>query len=51
LRHKLQANAAAHCDRAPLADPVVEADEMYQNAGEKRRSAHRSGRPTASSRP
>ena len=26
-----------------LPDPEVEADEMYQNAGEKRRSAPRSG--------
>lgn len=38
LRHRLQANAAAWLERfdaAPLPDPVVEADEMYQNAGEK----------------
>ena len=34
-RHKLQELAAQTCDRSPLPDPVVEADEMYQNAGEK----------------
>jgi transposase-like protein len=34
-RHKMQALAAAACDRNPLPDPVVETDEMYQNAGEK----------------
>ena len=36
LRHRLQANAATRLDPTPLTDPVVEADEMYQNAGEKR---------------
>lgn len=34
-RHKIQALAAEACDRSPLPDPVVEVDEMYQNAGEK----------------
>lgn len=34
-RHKIQALAAQACIREPLADEVVEADEMYQNAGEK----------------
>jgi hypothetical protein len=34
-RHKIQELAALACDRNPLPDPVVEADEMYQNAGEK----------------
>jgi transposase-like protein len=48
LRHRLQANAEAALDRsAPLGDAVVEADEMYQNAGEKRRKARRPGRPAA----
>ena len=47
LRHKLQANAAWGPDRTPLADAVTEADEMYQNAGEKRRSAPRSRRSAA----
>jgi predicted RNA-binding Zn-ribbon protein involved in translation (DUF1610 family) len=34
-------------DRNPLDDAVVEADEMYQNAGEKRHPARRPGRPAA----
>ena len=34
-RHELQNFAAQACPREPLADTVVEADEMYQNAGEK----------------
>jgi transposase-like protein len=36
LRHRLQDRARAGLDRAPLGDDVVEADEMYQNAGEER---------------
>ena len=47
LRHKLQANAELARDRSPLPDRVVEADEMYQNAGEKRHPAPRPGRPAA----
>jgi transposase-like protein len=35
LRHEVQARAAAASDRSPLPDDVVEADEMYQIAGEK----------------
>ena len=31
----------------PLDDPVLEADETYQNAGEKRRAASRPGGPAA----
>jgi transposase-like protein len=38
-RHQLQALAAQACDRHPLPDAVTEADEMYQNAGEKRAKA------------
>ncbi len=34
-RHKIQELAAQACTREPLADEVVEVDEMYQNAGEK----------------
>ena len=34
-RHTIQEFAAQACIREPLADEVVEADEMYQNAGEK----------------
>ena len=35
LRHRLQAQGQAGSDRTALEDKVVEADEMYQNAGEK----------------
>ena len=34
-RHKLQAFVDDACIRTPLLDEVTEADEMYQNAGEK----------------
>ena len=37
LRHKLQGNALIGMDRNPLGDAVAEADEMYRNAGGKRR--------------
>ena len=47
LRHRLQGLAFDNRDRMPLDDPAVEADEAYQNAGEKRRPAHRPGRPAA----
>jgi hypothetical protein len=45
VRHRLQDNAPAHRDAGPLPDREVEADEMYQNAGEKRRRAPRAVRP------
>ena len=35
LRHEIQARALAAVDHAPLPDDRTEADEMYQNAGEK----------------
>jgi len=47
LRHRLQDNALAHRDAAPLGDDRVEADEMYQNAGEKRGRAPRRVGPAA----
>lgn len=37
LRHALQANAQAAQPDSPLLDQVHESDEMFQNAGEKRR--------------
>jgi len=43
LRHRLQANARAGLDPEPLPDAVVEADECYVNAGEKRCAASRAG--------
>jgi transposase-like protein len=47
LRHRLQDAAYRHRDRMPLDDEVLEADEAYQNAGEKRGAAHRPRRPAA----
>jgi transposase-like protein len=44
LRHEIQARTLAAADRTRLPDDRAEADEMYQNAGEKRDSAHRPGR-------
>ena len=52
LRHEIQARALAAADRTPLPDDHTEADEMYQNAGEKRHPAYRPGRPaTAAGQP
>jgi hypothetical protein len=45
FRHRLQELGFEGLDRTPLADAAIEADEMYQNAGEKRRPAPRRGRP------
>ena len=45
MRHRLQERARLAVDRNPLGDAVVEADECYVNAGEKRHPAPRSGRP------
>ena len=47
LRHRLQDLASRRLDPLPLEGPFVEADEMYQNAGEKRRAASRPTRPAA----
>ena len=47
LRHRLQESAARARPREPLSDPVVEADEMYQDAGEKRHPAPGPRRPAA----
>jgi transposase-like protein len=48
LRHRLQDDARLGRDRNPPDDAVVEADEAYVNAGEKRHPAPGSGRPAAS---
>jgi transposase-like protein len=50
LRHRLPALAERGRDPLPLDDPAVEADEMYQNAGEKRRRPPRPGRPATTPR-
>lgn len=49
FRHRLQELGFEGLDRTPLADAAIEADEMFQNAGEKRRPAPRRGRPAAAS--
>ncbi len=51
-RHRMQgrALAAAAAGATPLPDGTVEADEMYQNAGEKRGAAHRPRGPAAAAR-
>jgi transposase-like protein len=45
LRHRLHHYAERFLPKGPLPDAAAEADEMYQNAGEKRPPAHRPGRP------
>ena len=47
FRHRLQEAAGRGLDRAPLGDQVLEADEAYQNAGERRGAASRSRGPAA----
>jgi transposase-like protein len=47
FRHRLQHAAWLFRDQGRLKDRVVEADEMYQNAGEKRGAARRPARPAA----
>lgn len=42
LRHAIQANAQAAQPNTPLPDHATETDEMFQNAGEKRRETRRS---------
>jgi transposase-like protein len=46
VRRLLQANAEREQATTPLDDLEVETDEMFQNAGEKKRLAWRPGRPT-----
>jgi len=46
VRHLLQANAEHEQMTEPLSDLEVETDEMFQNAGEKRRMARRSAGST-----
>jgi transposase-like protein len=50
FRHRLQGAACRALDRTPLGDRVLEADEAYQNAGEKRCPAPRPRRPAAAAR-
>lgn len=50
LRQQIHANAIRLQADTPLADAVTETDEMFQNAGEKRRKTPRSGGPSATAR-
>lgn len=50
MRGRLQANGYATRTSTPLTDAVTETDEMFQNAGEKKRTASGSRRSPASSR-
>lgn len=50
FRHRIQEFASRALDPKPLPDPVAEADEMFQNAGEKRSSARGPRRPAAAAR-
>jgi len=50
LRHRLQHLAWRALPRRPLPDAEAEADEMFQNAGEKRQKAQLPRRPTAAAR-
>ncbi len=49
-RHRLQARAEELQPETPLPDQATESDEMFQNAGEKRRRAFRPNGPTPASR-
>jgi hypothetical protein len=44
LRQRVQNNLYENLPTGLMTDPVFEADELYQNAGEKRREASRSRR-------
>jgi transposase-like protein len=50
LRQKLQANGQRLLAESTLPDRETETDEMFQNAGEKRRAPHRSHRSPATAR-
>lgn len=50
LRHHLQHRAWVRFPRRPLPDATAEADEMFQNAGEKRHAASQPGRSAAAAR-
>jgi|SRR5215471_2762844 len=50
LRHRLQANLNATAPTEMMAGTTFEADELYQNAGEKKHPASRSHRSATSTR-
>jgi hypothetical protein len=41
IRKQLQQHLLATRPQTPMRDRILEADELYQNAGEKKRSASR----------
>lgn len=47
LRHRVQDNLYEALPTDALPEPVFEADELYQNAGEKRAAPHRPAGPAA----
>ena len=47
LRHQIRGWAQEALPKGAVLDPATEADEVFQNAGEKRRPALGSGRPAA----
>jgi transposase-like protein len=49
-RKRIQANAYTILSQAAVSDHETETDEMFQNAGEKRRQARRSDRSTTAAR-
>jgi transposase-like protein len=50
IRQRVQGNLYESLPTTPMSDTAFEADELYQNAGEKGGSAHRSRRSTAAPR-
>ncbi len=51
IRKQVQMNLRQTLPRSePMADEVLEADELYQNAGEKKRASHRPRRPAQAAR-
>src|SRR5215475_13168802 len=50
LRQRIQANLNATAPMEAMAGTVFEADELYQNAGEKKHPASRSRRPATAAR-
>jgi len=49
-RQRLQENGDRLLEESPLRDRRTETDEMFQNAGEKRRKAHNEGRSAPAAR-
>jgi transposase-like protein len=50
IRKQVQTSFRQTLPREPMTDEVLEADELYQNAGGKRRASHRPRRSAAAAR-